>query len=68
MINILDLLSDKTNYIYIERCNDRMKNKKYHTVGTISKPNRNLVERDKSIPIMHTYMAAHFLDLVQTLH
>ena len=37
MTSILDVISDKTNYIYIERCNDEIKNKKYHTVRAIPK-------------------------------
>ena len=31
-------------------CN-KLKNKKYHTFGTIPKSNRKIIERDKSIPL-----------------
>ena len=37
---------------------NKMHNKKYHTVGTVSKPNRKAQK----------YMTAHFLGLVQALH
>ena len=41
-----------------------MKTKQYHTVGTVSKSNRKIVERDK---IKISNMTGHFADLVQTL-
>jgi len=46
-----------------------MKNRKYHTVGTVPKSNRKIVERGK-IKIdtpTHKYMTAHFPVLVQAL-
>jgi hypothetical protein len=31
----------------------------YHTVGTVPKSNRKIVEKATSIPITHIYMTAH---------
>ena len=49
-----------------------MKNYKYHTVGTVLKSNRKIIESEKkSIPLtrvhVHVYMIAHFPGLVQIL-
>ena len=46
---------------------NKMKNKKYHTVGTIPKSNIKIVVRGKMIPITHKYMITHFPGLVQIL-
>jgi len=35
---------------------NKMKNKKYHTVGTILKSNRKIVDKSISIPLTHKYM------------
>ena len=46
----------------------KMKTKKYHTVRTISKSNRKIVEMDpKSIPQTNIYMTAHFPGLAKAL-
>jgi hypothetical protein len=40
---------------------DKIKNKKYHTVGTFSKSIRKIIETEtKSIPLTQIYMTAHF--------
>ena len=44
-----------------------MKNKKYHTVETVSKSNRNIIERDKIDTLSTQIHATHFPGLVQTL-
>jgi hypothetical protein len=44
-----------------------MKNQTYHTVGTVPKFNKNIIERRKIDTLTHTYMTAHFLDKEQTL-
>jgi hypothetical protein len=47
-----------------------MKNRKYHTVGTVPKSNRKLVEREAKSKIdtpTRKYMTAHFPVLVQAL-
>jgi len=44
-----------------------MKNKNYHTVGTIPTSNIKTVGRGKGIPLTHKYMTAHFPDLVPAL-
>ena len=45
-----------------------MKNKKYHTVGTIQKSNIKMVERVKIyVPLTHKYMTTYFPGMVQTL-
>jgi hypothetical protein len=43
-----------------------MKNKKYHTVGTIPKSNTKMVKGTIDT-LTHKYMAAHFPGLAQTL-
>jgi hypothetical protein len=43
-----------------------MKNKKYHTVGTVPKSRTKFVETDK-IPLAHRYMTAHFPVLLYVL-
>ena len=44
-----------------------MKNKIYHTVGTVPKSNREIVETEaKSTPLTHIYMTSHIPALVQT--
>ena len=45
-----------------------MKNKQHHTVGTVTKSNRKIVERGKKlISLTHQYMTGHFPGLVQAL-
>jgi len=45
-----------------------MKEKKYHTVGTVPKFYRKIVETDvKSISLTHKYMTGQFPGLTQTL-
>ena len=50
---------------------DKMEKKttKYHTVGTVLKSDRKIVEREaKSIPLTHSiYMTSHCPDLAQAL-
>jgi hypothetical protein len=44
------------------------KNKKKHTVGTVSKSNRKIVKTEsKSTPLTDMYMTSHFPVFVQTL-
>jgi hypothetical protein len=43
-----------------------MKNKKYHTVGTIPKSNTKMVKGTIDT-LTHKYMAAHFPGLAQTI-
>ena len=59
------------NYMYITfKCsinhcdNNNMINNEYHTVGTVSKSNRKIVEKGK---INTPYMSAHFPGLAQSL-
>jgi len=44
-----------------------MKIKKYHTIGTVPKSNRKIVDRDKTGTSKHKYMTARFRDLVKSL-
>jgi hypothetical protein len=44
-----------------------MKNKKYHTVGTIPKSNVKIDERGKIDTLAHTKMTVHFPGLVHAL-
>ena len=43
-----------------------MKNKNYHTVGTIPKYNRKIVEKADSVTLTHQYIPDHF-GMVQAL-
>ena len=55
-------------YDHINDINNKIKNKKYLTVGTVPKSNCKIVETEaKLIPIIHQYMTAHFPVLVQAL-
>ena len=59
--NIFTIISDM-------ELNFEKKNKKKHTVETIPKSYRKILETEaKSILLTHIYMNAHFLDLVPTL-
>jgi hypothetical protein len=42
-----------------------MKNKKYHTVGTIPIPNRKLMERGKNNTLSHKYITTYLYGLEQ---
>ena len=46
-------------------CRNKIKNKKYHTIEIVLKPNIKLQKEGKSIPITHKYMTAHCSDLLQ---
>ena len=47
---------------------NKMKNKKYHTMGTVRKSNRKIVETEtKLTPITHIYMTIHFPGLAKAL-
>ena len=57
-----------TNYLYVTCCYieyNKMKNKLYHTVGTVPKSNRKIIERGK----MNTpYKHVHCKQVRNTLH
>ena len=44
---------------------NRIKDKKYHTVGTNQKSKIKIVERPQSIPVTDKYMTAHFTSTMQ---
>jgi hypothetical protein len=48
--------------IYID---NRIKNKKYHTVGTNQKSKIKIVERSQSIPVTDKYMTGHLTSTMQ---
>jgi len=44
-----------------------VENKKYYAIRIVSKSNKKIVERAKSIHLTHIYMTTHFPGLVQVL-
>jgi len=49
------------------KASNKMKNIRYHTVGTVPKSNRKSQKEETSTPLTHKYMTTHFLGLVQAL-
>ena len=64
----LRLINDKekNHTLVMAEIAAKMKNKEYHTVGTVPKSNRLIVEVTL-IPLRHIYMNVHFPGFAQTL-
>jgi len=56
-----------TDWEIVSALLNKMKNKKYHTVGPVLKSKVKIVERGKIDTLTHQYMTAHFPGLVQAL-
>jgi hypothetical protein len=53
------MLSTRLRRIFYSKYSIKMKNKKYHTVGTIPISNINIVERGKIDTLTHKYMTSN---------